>query len=83
MIATVPTARTLKDSAIARLCESESPVLVEVRFAAMGSAPDWYLCHEKPELDLLRERLGPGIELHLSSVWNLRDKGSPIVIVNG
>ena len=83
MIATIPTARTVKDSETLELFENEPPVLVEVRFTGMGAAPDWYLCHEKMELDSLRGRLGTGVELHLHSVWNLKDTSSPIVIVNG
>ncbi len=49
----------------------QAPVLVEVRFPRMGTAPDWYLCKEEEELEEILQRLGRGVELHLVSVWDL------------
>jgi hypothetical protein len=39
----------------------------------MATSPDWYLCQDEDELDALIERLGPQAELHLSSVWDLKN----------
>ena len=62
---------------IRALFSNKLPVFVEVRFPAMATSPDWYLLHDEEELDALLERLGPKAELHLSSVWDLKNaKGS-------
>lgn len=60
-------------SAISSLFADHPPVLVEVRFPNSGTSPDWYLCEEEEQLDQILERLGPGVELHLSSVWTLKN----------
>jgi hypothetical protein len=60
-------------AAIAALFDSAPPVLVEVRFPGMATSPDWYLCEEEEQLEQILERLGPGAELHLSSVWDLKN----------
>jgi hypothetical protein len=49
------------------------PVMVEVRFPKMGTTPDWYLCEEEDHLKPILERLGPGAEVRLSSVWDLQN----------
>ena len=59
-------------SAISALFADAPPVLVEVRFPSAGTSPDWYLCEEAEQLEQLLERLGPGVELHLNSVWALK-----------
>jgi hypothetical protein len=59
-------------SAIAALFADSPPVLVEVRFPNSGTSPDWYLCEEADQLEQILERLGPGVELHLNSVWALK-----------
>ena len=58
----------------------EAPVLVEVRFPSMGTAPDWYLSHTQEELDTLIQRLASGAELHLSSVWDLKNEKGALVV---
>lgn len=60
-------------AALAKLFQEKSPVLVEVRFPCMGTSADWYLCEEPDELDPILERLSPGTEVRLSSVWDLHD----------
>lgn len=50
----------------------KAPVLVEVRFPNMGTSPDWRLCEDEADFGSLLERLGPGVELHLNSVWDLK-----------
>jgi hypothetical protein len=58
-------------AAIATLFDNAPPVLVEVRFPNLGTSPDWYLCEEQEQLEQILERLGSGVELHISSVWDL------------
>lgn len=58
-------------SAVVSLFDDSPPILVEVRFPEMGTSPDWYLCHEVDELERIMEKLGPGVEVHLDSVWDL------------
>jgi hypothetical protein len=53
------------------LIRNTPPVLVEVRFPKAATCSDWYLCQEESELDDIIERLGPGSEVHVSSVWDL------------
>ena len=59
-------------SAISALFADAPPVLVEVHFPNAGTSPDWYLCEEEEQLEQILERLSPGAELHLNSVWALR-----------
>ena len=59
--------------AVAVLFANAPPVLVEVRFPNAGTSPDWYLCEEEGQLEQILERLGPGAELRLSSVWDLKN----------
>ncbi len=49
------------------------PVLVEVRFPNSGTAPDWYLCEEEEQLGQILKHLGSSVELHINSVWNLKN----------
>jgi hypothetical protein len=60
-------------AAIAALFANAPPVLVEVRFPAMGTSPDWYLIEEEEQFEQVLDRLGPGVELRLSSVWDLKN----------
>jgi hypothetical protein len=59
--------------AISALFAKSPPVLVEVRFPHMGTSPDWYLCDDEEQLEQVLERVGPGVELRLSSVWDLKN----------
>lgn len=59
--------------AIAILFEKIPPVLVEVRFPGAATSPDWYLCEEEEQFEQILERLSPGVELHVSSVWDLKN----------
>jgi hypothetical protein len=67
-------------SAGIRLVDDKSPILVEVRFPRMGTSPDWHLCETMSEIDAIWERVAPGVELHLHSVWDLKDEVKPLVI---
>jgi len=67
-------------AAIARLFADKPPVLAEVRFPHMGTSSDWFLCEDAADLDPILERLGPGAEVHLSSVWDLRDATGGVVL---
>lgn len=60
-------------AAISALFENAPPVLVEVRFPNMGTSPDWHLCQVQEDLEQIVERLGPGVEVRLSSVWDLKN----------
>jgi len=68
----IPDASKLQ-SEISALFKAKGPILVEVRFPRMGTSSDWYLCEEESELFALVNRLGAGAEIHLSSVWDLRN----------
>jgi hypothetical protein len=50
--------------------DEKPPVLVQVRFPKMGTSSDWFLCENAAALDAILDRLGPGVEVHLSSVWD-------------
>lgn len=60
-------------SVVSSLFENSPPVLVEVRFSAAGASPDWHLFEKVEELDKLLESLAPGVELRISSVWDLKN----------
>jgi hypothetical protein len=56
------------------------PVLVELRFPGMAVSPDWYLCEDARTLESILQRLGPGVEAHFSSVWDLKNvKGETVL----
>ena len=67
-------------AAIAALFAEKPPVLVEVRFPKMGTSSDWFLCEDEGELGPILERLGPGAEVHLNSVWDLRNPTGGVVL---
>ena len=56
---------------VTALFRDRAPVLVEARFPQMGTSSDWYLFETEDELVQLRRRLGPGVELHLASAWDV------------
>jgi hypothetical protein len=60
-------------AAVSALFNNAPPVLVEVRFPHSGTSPDWYLCDEEEELHRILDRLASGAELHVSSVWDLKN----------
>ncbi|MFO0808545.1 MAG: hypothetical protein U0746_07980 [Gemmataceae bacterium] len=70
-------------AAAATLFESRPPILVEVRFPGMGTSPDWHLLNDIDDLDNLSDRLGPGVELHLNSVWDLKNPKGTIRLAGG
>jgi hypothetical protein len=67
------TEKTDAKAAVSTLFSNSAPVLVEVRFPRAGTAPDWYLCDSEEDLEQIIERLGPGAELFLNSVWDLKN----------
>ncbi len=64
---------------VGKLFDEKPPVLVEVRFPKMGTSSDWFLCENTSALDAILERLGPGVEVHLSSVWDLKNPAGAVV----
>jgi hypothetical protein len=60
-------------SVVSALFENGPPILVEVRFPGAGTSVDWHLYEEEDELDKLLDTLAPGVELRLSSVWDLKN----------
>src|SRR5256885_212367 len=66
-------------AAIAALFEEKPPVLIEVRFPKMGTSSDWFLCEDMAALDVILDRLGPGAEVHLNSVWDLKNPAGAVV----
>jgi hypothetical protein len=67
-------------TAVFALFDQKGPILVEVRFPRMGTSPDWYLCETAPDLDPIWDRLAAGAEMHLHSVWDLKNAGRELVI---
>ena len=66
-------------TAVGKLFDEKPPVLVEVRFPKMGTSSDWFLCENAIALDAILRRLGPGVEVHLSSVWDLKKPSGTVV----
>ena len=66
-------------TAIGKLFDEKPPVLVEVRFPKMGTSSDWFLCDNAVALDAILDRLGPWVEVHLSSVWDLKNPAGAVV----
>lgn len=66
-------------TAVGKLVDEKAPVLVEVRFPRMGTSSDWFLCENAATLGAILDRLGPGVEVHLSSVWDLKNPAGTIV----
>lgn len=66
-------------TAVGKLFDEKPPVLVEVRFPKMGTSSDWFLCENAAALDAILDRLGPGVEIHLSSVWDLKNPSGAVV----
>ena len=67
-------------AAAGKLFDEKPPVLVEVRFPNMGTSSDWFLCETMAALEDVLERLSPGVEVHLSSVWDLTNPSGAVVI---
>lgn len=67
-------------TALEKLFDEKPPVLVEVRFPKMGASSDWFLCEDVTALDAIFDRLGPGAEIHLNSVWDLNNPVGAVVI---
>lgn len=55
-------------------------VLVEVRFPGMAVGPDWYLIEEEEELKPILDRLGPGTQVFLHNVLDLKNSKDPICV---
>jgi hypothetical protein len=68
-------------AAVGKLFDEKPPVLVEVRFPNMGTSSDWFLCPDPVALDAILDRLGPGAEVHLSSVWDLENPVGAVVVL--
>ncbi len=69
--------------AVASLFEEAPAVLAEVRFPGCGTSPDWYLCDDEEQLDKILERVGPGAEIYLSNVEDLRSSKAPVSFRKG
>jgi hypothetical protein len=67
-------------TALGKLFDEKPPVLVEVRFPKMGTSSDWFLCEDTAALDAILDRLGPGAEVHLNSVWDLKNPAGAVVV---
>jgi hypothetical protein len=67
-------------AAVARLFAEKPPVLAEVRFPKMGTSSDWFLCDDEDGLGSIIDRLAPGAELHLHSVWDVTDATGGLVV---
>jgi hypothetical protein len=67
-------------TALEKLFDEKPPVLVEVRFPKMGTSSDWHLCEDVAALDAVLDQLGPGAEVHLNSVWDLKNQAEAVVV---
>lgn len=67
-------------TAISLLLDEAPPVLIEVRFLNSATSPDWYLCEDMDQFDEILERPGPGADLHVSSVWDLKNARGEILL---
>jgi hypothetical protein len=67
-------------AAVSALFDNAPPVLVEVRFPQMGTSSDWYLCEDEEHLEQILERIGPGAELRLNSVWDLENRKGAVCL---
>ena len=67
-------------TAVEQMFPEKPPVLVEVRFPKLGTSSDWFPCEDASDLDAILERLGPGAEVHLSSVWDLKPPAGAVVV---
>ena len=67
-------------AAVARLFADKPPVLVEVRLPNMGTSSDWFLCDDEDDLGPILDRLAPGAELHMHSVWDVTDAPGGVVV---
>jgi hypothetical protein len=67
-------------AAVTALFADKPPVLVEVRFPNMGTSSDWFLCEDEDDLGPILDRLGPGAEVHLQSVWDLKAARGGVVV---
>jgi hypothetical protein len=66
-------------TAVGKLFDEKPPVLVEVRFPKMGTSSDWFLCENATALDAVLDRLGTGVEVHITSVRDLKHSSGTIV----
>ena len=66
-------ASTEARAAVSVLFDNRPPILVEVRFPGGGTSPDWHLCDEVEEFERILDGLRAGAELHVSSVWDLKN----------
>jgi hypothetical protein len=67
-------------TAVGKLFDEKPPALAEVRFPKMGASSDWFLCEDAAALDAIIDRLGRGAEVHLNSVWDLKNSAGAVVI---
>jgi hypothetical protein len=67
-------------ASLVRLLDSAAPVLVEIRFPNAATAPDWRLCEDGEQFEQILAHLGAGVELHVSSVWDLTNPKGAICI---
>ena len=66
-------------SAAEKLFADKPPVLVEVRFPHTATSADWFLCGDADELEPILGRLAAGAEVHLHSVWDLKNPTGGVV----
>ncbi len=64
---------------VSALFDNKAPVLIEVRFPNMGTSSDWFLCEDEREYTTVLDRLGPGSEVHLQSVWDIASRATIIL----
>jgi hypothetical protein len=49
----------------------------------MGTSSEWFLCEDQSALNALLDRLAAGAEVHLNSVWDLKNPAGGIVFRTG
>ena len=66
---------------VSALIATKPPVLIEVRFPKMGASSDWQLVEDLKEFDALWSRVAAGVELRVTSVWDLPEAPATLTLV--
>lgn len=67
-------------AAVGKLFDEKPPILAEIRFPRMGTSSDWSLCEDAVVMGAILDRVGAGVEVHLNSVWDLKNPAGPVVV---
>jgi hypothetical protein len=66
---------------VSALIATRPPVLIEVRFPKMATSSDWHLVDDLKAFDALWSHVAAGVELHVTSVWDLPEAPATLALV--